>query len=377
MGMLIKSVSTLVPVLLLMLSTHLAFAQVTFETSLENHPSTILLKFSNEALIQALESGTIKPEDVLKIYVGVTDKEQIGDSPSIWGTYKINPGQITFEPLVPFSESLPYLAVFGDSVVYPFQFDRPGNRPLTRLLEIYPTTDTVPANLLKLYLKFSEPMREGEVYERVQLYHQNGGLVQNPFVPLQPELWDSMGHTVTLWLDPGRVKRALGSRETHGLVIEEGESYRLVVDPLWKDAHGQPLEAGFTKQFYVIDDDRIKPETKAWQLSPPVADTQDPVIISFEESMDFLTAQHALSVWSPISERLVGQVAIIETETIWQFVPEKPWQPGKYHLKIYSKLEDLAGNNLNRLFDRDLSIEVTTPSDQEFHWIDFEVAEVD
>ena len=366
----------MVPMLLLMLR-HTLGLRTSGLRSLHGKTTTVLAKFSDKALMQALESETIKPEDVLKIYVGVTDKEQIEDRSTILGSYQTNSGQIVFEPLVPFSESLPYLAVFGDSVIYPFQFDRPGNRPLTRLLEIYPTTDTVPANLLKIYLEFSGPMREGEVYQRVQLYYQNGDLVKNPFVPLQPELWDSIGHTVTLWLDPGRVKRALGSRETYGLVIEEGESYRLVIDPLWKDAHGQALEAGFTKQFYVINDDRVKLETETWQLTTPLAQTQDPLILSFEESMDFLTAQHAFSVWSSNNERLAGQVTIIRKETIWQFVPEKPWLPGKYELRVYSKLEDLAGNNLNRLFDRDLTLEAEPSSDQEFHWIEFEVAEID
>ena len=36
------------------------------------------------------------------------------------------------------------------------------------------------------------------------------------------------------------------------------------------------------------------------------------------------------------------------------FKPDLDWKVGDYELLIDSKLEDLAGNNLNHLFDKDL-----------------------
>jgi len=370
-----KTIATgILMLLVLILSTYQALAQVTFEVSQENKHS-VLSKFSNGALVKALKIGKVNPGDIFKIYVGAEEKEEIGDRSAILGTYRTIPGQIIFEPLVPFSEALPYLAVFGDSVEYQFQLTPPPNRPPTRLLEVYPTTDTVPANLLKIYLQFSEPMREGEVYDRVRIYGQNGDLIKNPFVPLHPELWDTSGRMVTLWLDPGRVKRALSSRETYGPIIEEGRSYRLMVDTLWKDAHGHTLETGFTKPFHVIPADRTKPETRIWQLTVPLSLTQNPLIIAFGEPMDFATTQHAFSVWSAKGEPLAGLTEVTGNEKIWKFVPKKHWISGIYRLKVYSKLEDLAGNNLNKVFDRDLANESMTPSVQEFYWIEFEVSD--
>ena len=38
-----------------------------------------------------------------------------------------------------------------------------------------------------------------------------------------------------------------------------------------------------------------------------------------------------------------------------RFIPEIAWKPGDYLLVIESRLEDLAGNNLNRPFDRDVT----------------------
>jgi hypothetical protein len=46
------------------------------------------------------------------------------------------------------------------------------------------------------------------------------------------------------------------------------------------------------------------------------------------------------------------------------FIPNKPWSPGQYNLQVEARLEDLAGNNLNRLFDRDVTNPQTTPSNQ-------------
>ena len=218
---------------LLIFGTSQVFAQITFEVSTENK-HYILAKFSDDVLTKELDAGKVKPVDILKLYAGFQGQEEIGDKSAMLGTYGTTPGQIKFQPLVPFREALPYLAIFGDSVEYQFQLTPPANRPPTKLLAIYPTTDTVPANLLKIYLQFSRPMREGEIYDRVMIYDHHGNPVANPFVPLHPELWDSAGHMVTLWLDPGRVKRALGSREIHGPVIQEGRHYQLKVDSLWK-----------------------------------------------------------------------------------------------------------------------------------------------
>jgi hypothetical protein len=49
---------------------------------------------------------------------------------------------------------------------------------------------------------------------------------------------------------------------------------------------------------------------------------------------------------------------VIETavkETVLHFTPVAAWETGDYTIEIESRLEDLAGNNLNRLFDKDLT----------------------
>ena len=88
--------------------------------------------------------------------------------------------------------------------------------------------------------------------------------------------------------------------------------------------------------------------------------------------MDFATAKHAFSVWS-VKGELDGSIEVVGNEKLLKFVADKPWVSGNYRVRIYSKLEDLAGNNLNKLFDRDLALETKSPSEQEFYWMEFEV----
>jgi hypothetical protein len=47
-------------------------------------------------------------------------------------------------------------------------------------------------------------------------------------------------------------------------------------------------------------------------------------------------------------------------EQSWQLVPRRAWAPGSHQLIVDPVLEDLAGNSVSRVFDRDL----TRPEDE-------------
>ena len=55
-----------------------------------------------------------------------------------------------------------------------------------------------------------------------------------------------------------------------------------------------------------------------------------------------------------------GVIEVEAEETILHFTPSATWSAGNYTLEIESRLEDLAGNNLNRLFDKDLTKKTNT-----------------
>jgi len=54
------------------------------------------------------------------------------------------------------------------------------------------------------------------------------------------------------------------------------------------------------------------------------------------------------------NETVLGKWSVDKEERMVHFLPYRLWREGSYQLQIETRLEDLAGNNLNRPFDKDL-----------------------
>lgn len=116
---------------------------------------------------------------------------------------------------------------------------------------IYPTSDVLPENLLRLYVHFSTPMRRGQVRESIKLMGENGEKIINPFLNLAIELWDRDERRLTLLLDPGRIKRGVGPHVQAGAPLQRGKRYTLVISQDMKDYRGKTLDRTFTKSFFI------------------------------------------------------------------------------------------------------------------------------
>ncbi|MCB0632777.1 MAG: Ig-like domain-containing protein [Saprospiraceae bacterium] len=291
-------------------------------------------------------------EDKLRIYVGEHTEMPGDDYPSVLGKVTWEPYGYIFQPTFSFRPGVTYTAFLGPS--FPFSFTIPSIGVRPELIGIYPSVEEVPANLLKIYLHFSTPMGEGRAYEHLVLTNLAGDTIQQPFVPLQPELWSDDRRRLTLWLDPGRVKRGLLSHETHGVVLAEGGTYQLTILPEWKDVNGNSLGRSFEKQFRVTTPDYRQPDPDQWSLETPRAGSMEPLTIQFGETMDHALVQRQIRVLDDGDQPVAGSVRLSGGDTVWQFVPENSWRAGHYSICIDTDLEDLAGNNLNRPFDREL-----------------------
>ena len=77
--------------------------------------------------------------------------------------------------------------------------------PATTVVEaVYPTTDTVPMNLLRMYIQFSAPMSVGDDADKhVRLLDESGRVVTNAFLIAAggTELWDPEHKRMTLFFD--------------------------------------------------------------------------------------------------------------------------------------------------------------------------------
>lgn len=278
-------------------------------------------------------------------------------APPILGSYRIQDGALTFEPRFPLEAGLRYRAVFRATkgpVTATFEIPKREATPSTTVECVYPSANRLPENQLKFYLHFSAPMSRGEAYRRIHLLEEAGREVPLPFLELDEELWDPEGRRLTIFFDPGRIKRGLVPHEEVGPPLKEGKKYRLVIDREWRDAENQPLKEGFTKSFQAGASDRDPPDPKTWVLLPPKAGTANPLTVEFPEPMDRGLLASLLDITDPRGSPVPGSIDVDRQETRWRFTPRAPWKSGSYFLTAGTTLEDLAGNTLNRPFEVDV-----------------------
>jgi len=157
-----------------------------------------------------------------------------------------------------------------------------------------------------------------------------------------------------LFIDPGRIKRGVLPLEEIGPALETGKRYSLVIDSGWKDGVGNTLETSFEKRFQVAAPDRDPPDPSRWKIQAPQPGTRAPFVVTFPEPMDHALAQRVIQIVTKSGEVLSGDVTLSDQERKWVFVPTNPWLSGSFTLVVPTTLEDLAGNNIGKLFEVDL-----------------------
>ena len=290
------------------------------------------------------------------------------------GRYEVEPDAVTFVPRYPLRPGLCYGMVVrpGEGGEQRLTFRLPAARaePTARVLAIYPSGDRLVRNQLKLYVQFSTSMSEGQAARHVALVRADSGEpIDSPFVA-EPELWDRERRRLTLLFDPGRLKRGLRSHEEAGYPLQEGVAVRLAVDEGFRDATGAPLRERFEQRYEVEGDLRARVDPRNWECRLPAAGTVEALGVSFDRPLDHALLQHALEVTDGAGRSVPGRPDIGASERSWTFTPAAPWPAGKYRLAIDPRLEDLAGNSLARVFDRDLERDAA-PAEPPTEWISF------
>jgi hypothetical protein len=237
---------------------------------------------------------------------------------------------------------------------------RSGRLAATEVTEIRPTAAEVPSNLLRLYAWFSAPMSEGCVAGQVRLARDDGSIIAGALLPTEHELWDASRRRLTVLLDPARIKRGLASHQDDGYPLRSGEPFRLVVGSGFRDAQGLPLRAPAQRRYEVGGEERRHVDPGSWLLTVPPAGTSEPLQIAFGRPLDHGLLARCLHVSGPGGQLVDGTPQIGPGEQSWQLVPRQTWASGSHQLIVDPVLEDLAGNSVSRVFDRDLA----RPEDQ-------------
>ena len=174
--------------------------------------------------------------------------------PPAAGRFLVRDGAIWFAPRFPFADGVSYSVLVesggdADSVdVWEIRRPDPEVSSTTEVVAIYPTAAELPVNLLRMYVHFSAPMSEGWAARAIRVTRADTGeMLDEVFLPPEPELWDPEHKRLTMLLDPGRIKRGLVPNLEFGYPLAEGTTVRISVDPAFCDAAGQPLLRGGTQ----------------------------------------------------------------------------------------------------------------------------------
>lgn len=271
----------------------------------------------------------------------------------ILGEYELTAEAVIFKPLIPFTPGKTYKVAVNGKLVKEIEIDTDIVVAVPRVEEVYPSRDTVPENLLKIYIEFSKPMKEGEALQHISLIKNNRDTLPDEFLDLQPELWNKDRTMLTLWFDPGRIKRDLQPNLKMGPPLTKGNKYTLLIKKDWQDQDGIELMDVFLKNFITTKRDSISPNVLDWGITVPRAGTKQDIIIDFRQPMDYLVAKNAIHILDINKKEVPGTYAIRERETQLTFTPDSAWIKADYYLQVEARLEDLAGNNLDHLFDVD------------------------
>lgn len=276
------------------------------------------------------------------------------DSVAVAGKYATNDTALEFTPAFPLDAGRSYTVSIGssrrrDTLTIPARTAG----VLTKVVRVFPSADSVPENLLRLYIEFSAPMSRDGAIGFVHLLDDKGIEVQRAFLPVDGDFWNGARTRYTLFLDPGRVKRGILPNEQMGRPLTVGHRFTLRVDSTWRDGQGATLASAFTHPMRVGPADLQPLRLADWRVTTPGPKSVDQLVVRFPKALDHGLLHRALGVETLGGRSVKGTVEVDSGERTWRFSPAEPWRAGEYQLVVLSILEDVAGNRVNRQFEAD------------------------
>ncbi|MEM9297518.1 MAG: hypothetical protein AAGA64_03945 [Bacteroidota bacterium] len=231
--------------------------------------------------------------------------------------------------------------------VFELAFDSMADN-LTYITSFFPTADTLPSNVLRCYVYFSNAMGLDDPYDHIKVTDSKGEPLTEPFVEIPEGLWDESRTRLTLLFHPGRIKRGVGPNMSKGEIFKEKETYTIELSQGWVDGQGRPLKQRFSKTFFIDKAERNSINIEEWAVNIPYAQTKEALALKTGRMLDQALIRRMVKVYS--KEGIVPGNWSLGT-FFHSFIPEYPWGAGDYILKVDPRLEDVSGNTLLSNFD--------------------------
>lgn len=289
-----------------------------------------------------------KAADILRLYMIINDTPA---SVPVSGTYLLNDLELSFTPTYTLGEGKEFefqYKVGGQLAAKRFSMPskpRPGN--VASVITAYPMSDTIPYNTLFFHVRFSEPMLDDkDAYKHVKIYDENGAERERPW--RQKSFWLDGNKLLVLMIHPGRVKSGIHYESP---LFDSGKNYTIKIETDIKDANGQTLRTGYTKQYFVNGEDRICPKVEIDRKMLPQAQTREPIFLSFSENMDHASVTDGTKIYDRAGKPVPCIVRTLADDGHYQLMPVQNWKKGKYTLVLKSAVYDVAANRIRRPFE--------------------------
>jgi hypothetical protein len=283
------------------------------------------------------------------------------DLPNVLGDHEVLSDGLRFIPRYPFEPGVPFRAVLdlraleppGLAEVQTLEFSLPKEEhgPDAEVSEVFPSGEVLPENLLRFYIRFSQPMQRGKAQANIEVLGPDGLPAPDVLYRAPVELWDPSMTCLTILLDPGRLKRGVGPNRALGSPLRSGERYTLAIAPGMVDVRGRQLREGFRKPFRVADAIREPIAFERWRIRVPREATHEPLELTFPNPLDWAQLWRGIAIASGSGQPIGGRIDIDRGETRWRFTPAAPWRAGAYDARVAAGLEDPCGNTLYGPFD--------------------------
>ena len=212
---------------------------------------------------------------------------------------------------------------------------------------VYPSAPTVPANLLRVSVVFDAP--QAPDLPPITLTGDGGQEIEGAFYPQR--LWSPDGRTLTLYLDPGRVKTGLVLHDRMGAVLRQGERVALRL--------GERVLKRWTVGPLLADAVTVR----RGAIRAPRRGSRDPVELVFTAPIDW-QGRTLIALAGSDGTRVAGTARLLDAERRWEFVPSRAWRVGEYAVRLHPDLEDPEGNRLSGTFEAAGATLASAPAEQ-------------
>ena len=325
-------------------------------------PDLLLPQRVDEPIVWRLAAGKEDDHSAdwgerLAVFVGRADSYH-GQRLPVAGRYEHHGEFLRFRPAFGFVDGQDYVVRTRRNgephLLTDLHLPREGGAAPAVVTSVYPSGDVLPENVLRFYAHFSVPMTPHLASDFVHLRDASGVADPAAFMRFKQELWNGDRTRLTVLIDPGRIKRSVATNLDLGPALLDGERYALTVDGGWPSADGSSVLPSFSKSFHVTGALRKRPDVGQWNWRSPPAGTREAFEITFDRPFDRHLLSHALHVVASDGQTIDGTPLVGEHETSWSFTPAEPWTACGGRIIVDDALEDVAGNNLRELLDRDI-----------------------